>query len=298
MLDEYMSGVAERISPEAPVPVVSLVEHVRKPGGAANAALSIVSLGGSALVVGVAGEDENGKVLRTLLADTSIGDLLVSDPDRPTTTKLRIVASGQQIARLDIEDAAPVNSSVEASVVDRALAQLEDVDAVLVSDYSKGVVSPEVAQRVIAAARARNIPTIVDPKDARVDRYRGATVITPNLAEATRAAHFLGCDATAIEELGAVLTQRLDPTALLITRGADGATLFQLGSGPTHILALERRVFDVTGAGDTVAATIALALATGCDLPLAAQVGVLAAGVAVGKPGTGTVTSDELLAEA
>jgi D-beta-D-heptose 7-phosphate kinase/D-beta-D-heptose 1-phosphate adenosyltransferase len=300
MLDEYIWGDVRRISPEAPVPVVEVGRHTSVPGGAANAALGIVALGGKVMLGGLVGADGAAQRLRDALKDRGIGsDGLIVNPERPTTTKSRIVAGSQQVVRADVESCDPPDGELEEDLLRWIGKEAAAADAVIVSDYAKGVVTARLAQGAIAAANARHIPVVVDPKGIDFSKYRGATVVTPNLSEAERIAGLTIGDERSLYLAGQALAVQLGESAVLVTRGARGMSLLMPGanSHPVHIAAAARNVFDVTGAGDTVAAAVALALASGASLADAARLATVAAGIVVGKVGTSTVTQDELLAE-
>jgi rfaE bifunctional protein kinase chain/domain len=299
MLDEYIWGEVRRVSPEAPVPVVEVRRRTYVPGGAANTAAGAVSLGGRASVAGVVGDDEAAATLRRALEDRGIASAaLVVDAVRPTTVKTRIVASNQQVVRTDVEDRAPLRKELERELLSRLAEEVAAADAVILSDYAKGVVSPAVAQGVIELASRWETPVVADPKGGDYAKYRGAAVVTPNIHEAKRAA---GLDAEGYGDL-AEICQTIAPvlggTALLVTRGVQGMSLFVDGRQLLEIPALAKNVFDVTGAGDTVATTLAIALGCGSSLEDAATLANAAAGVVVGKVGTAPPTLDELRAEA
>jgi D-beta-D-heptose 7-phosphate kinase/D-beta-D-heptose 1-phosphate adenosyltransferase len=301
MLDEYIWGDVRRISPEAPVPVVEVGRLTSVPGGAANAALGIVALGGKATLGGLVGADGAAARLREALKDRGIGsDGLMVNPDRPTTTKSRIVAGSQQVVRADVESRDPPDGALEEDLLRWIEKEAAAADAVIVSDYAKGVVTARLAQGAIAAANARHIPVVVDPKGIDFSKYRGATVVTPNLSEAERVAGMTIGDEQSLYLAGQALAVQLGESAVLVTRGAQGMSLFrpETNSHPVHIAAAARNVFDVTGAGDTVAAAVALSLASGASLADAARLATVAAGIVIGKVGTSPVTLDELLAEA
>ena len=297
MLDQNLWGEVRRISPEAPVPVVELQRESAEPGGAANNAANAAAVGACALLGGIVGDDPEGARLRELLARRGVeaGGVLV-ETGRPTTTKTRIVAHNQQVVRVDRERTAPIESASESALLLWAEAQLRGVGACIISDYAKGVVTPTLAQGIIAAARAAGVPVVVDPKGLDFARYRGAAVVTPNLHEAELAA---GRPARSDAELEGVATQlstALGGAALLVTRGAAGMSLFAPGSEPVHVRAGTQQVYDVTGAGDTAITFLALGIAAGASLPAAMRLANRAAGIVVGKVGTATVSLDELRA--
>jgi len=296
MLDEYLSGQVRRVSQEAPVPVVEARSRTWVPGGAANAAANVVALGGRAVLGGVVGCDRQAKQLREVLGQRGVEtDVLVVDRQRPTTTKTRIVAHGQQVVRVDTERRTALPAPLEYLLLRRSRRCLQNVDACILSDYEKGVVSPRLAERFISMARRAGKPVVVDPKGTNYAKYRGATVITPNLHEAQRALSREANDEADMLETGRLLLDVVEGSALLITRGAQGMSLFRNGSPPVYIPTEARNVFDVTGAGDTVVSTLALALAAGVSLEQAVQLANQAAGIVVGRPGTSTVTPEDLV---
>jgi D-glycero-beta-D-manno-heptose-7-phosphate kinase len=295
MLDHFVFGRVERISPEAPVPIVRFDHEEYRLGGAANVAHNVAALGGRVEIVGTVGNDPEAEQLRRDLAGLSIGTRgIVADADRCTTRKLRVVTTrNQQVARIDYEEDREAGGAVEAAMIARIDSLVNSADAILVSDYLKGVVSRAVAAAAIAAARRRGIPLLVDPKMPHIDYYSGATVITPNHHEA-EAVTFMRIRTT--EDAMAAATcfrERAACESVLITRGEQGMTL--LGpEGHADLPAEAREVSDVTGAGDTVIATMTLALAAGSPLVDAARLANRAAGIVVGKFGPATVTIDEL----
>ena len=295
MLDHFVTGAVDRISPEAPVPVVRFDHESYRLGGAANVAHNVAALGAHVEVVGLIGADDAGRQLRTELDKIGIGSsAVVEDPGRRTTRKLRVVTSrNQQVARIDYEDDREVHGDLEAAIVGRIQQLSESADAILVSDYLKGAVSLGVATAAIAAAHRRGIPLLVDPKVPHIDYYAGASVITPNHLEAEAVTHMrirTNEEATAAARK---FRERAGCESVLVTRGEHGMTL--LGpDGGADLAAEAREVSDVTGAGDTVIATMTLALAAGASLVDAARLANRAAGVVVGKFGPATVSIDEL----
>lgn len=298
MLDEYIWGEVRRISPEAPVPVVEVRRRVYVPGGAGNTAANVVSMGGRAWLGGAVGQDPPAEVLRQVLREHGIDDRgLVVDPARPTTTKTRIVARNQQIVRVDMESRLPLPPELEDALLGYAASRLGEAHVCILSDYAKGVVSARLAEHFIQLAREAGKPVVVDPKGTDYAKYRGATVVTPNVHEVEVA---LNCEINGpmeLQEAGQKLSAILEGSALLITCGPEGMSLFLNGAEVIHIPAVARSVFDVTGAGDTVVAALALALAAGATLQEAACLANYAAGIVVGKFGTATVVLEELLEE-
>lgn len=297
MIDEYVRGEVQRISPEAPVPVLEVRGSERRLGGAANTAANIRRLGGAVAVVGAVGADADADAIRADLERLEIDARLCADPARPTTKKTRFVAQQQQIVRIDHEARTPVAGAVADVAIAAIHAELATAAAVVLSDYAKGVITPEIARAVIVAARERGIPVVVDPKQHDFAIYRDATVITPNLVELERAAAAPTARAAQIAQAVAKLAPVLGSTALLVTRGADGMSLYRPGAldRPFHAAATAHEVFDVTGAGDTVVATLTLALAAGLEIELAIELASLAAGISVSKRGTSTVEPSELV---
>ncbi|MBA3453406.1 MAG: D-glycero-beta-D-manno-heptose-7-phosphate kinase [Deltaproteobacteria bacterium] len=296
MLDEYVRGEVTRISPEAPVPVLEVRElrsNDIRLGGAANAAANIQALGGRASLVGVVGTDDSAETVRKHLEQHGIARLLVADASRPTSRKTRLVAQQQQIVRIDYEKRTPVSGNVATQLKREIEASIPDVHAVVLSDYAKGVITADIARHAIECARKAGLPVIVDPKQRDFSVYRGATVITPNLHELEAAA---GAERFEVEAAVAALLPGLDGAALLVTRSADGMTLFRASTAPFHVRALAKEVFDVTGAGDTVVAALALALGASIPFEQAVELASAAAAVSVSKRGTSTVSPAELAA--
>jgi D-beta-D-heptose 7-phosphate kinase/D-beta-D-heptose 1-phosphate adenosyltransferase len=297
MLDQYLIGDTERLSPEAPVPVVSVRDRRSAPGGAANVAANIVALGAQVALVGVLGSDPGGQALRVALAASGIPeDLLVTHRSRRTTVKTRVIARGQQVVRIDEEDDGPLDDAALPELEDRVTRAVEGADAVILEDYNKGVLTPVVIRLAIDRARARHLPIVVDPKFQHFFDYRGATLFKPNrreLAEALGAA----IDLARPEALRAVYA-RLEVDWMLLTLGAGGMQLVGRG-GETHAIpSRAREVFDISGAGDTVTAWSAAALAAGATALEAALAANLAASIEVGKAGVATVSPAEVLAAA
>lgn len=294
MLDEYIWGEVNRISPEAPVPVVDVRERTALAGGAANAAAGVVALGGSALLAGVIGADAGGDALREALRETGVDQAgVVVQEGRMTTTKVRVVAHAQHVVRADSETREPLSPEHEVQIVRWIRERMPEADALLISDYNKGVVTDAVAMAGIEAASSTGRPVVVDSKGVHYTKYRGATVITPNVLDAGKAAnvHIEGEDH--LREAARRLSETCGGAALLVTRGAAGMTLFSVDH-PLHVPAQAREVYDVTGAGDTVVAALAVALGRDVALPDAVRLANAAAGIVVGKVGTSTVTLDEL----
>lgn len=290
MLDRYWHGSVDRISPEAPVPVVRVSREVETIGGAANVAFNITTLGAIASFVGVVGDDEPGRKLEALMQQTGIQTHLARDAGLQTTVKLRVIGRQQQLLRLDFENE-PDHEAL-ASQTDAFLRLLPDHDAVLFSDYGKGGLAH--IHSMMAAARSAGKPVLIDPKGSDYTRYSGATVITPNRAELQQV---IGPwrDEADLRTRAQNLRQTLQLDALLLTRSEEGMTLFD-AAGEQHVSAQAREVFDVTGAGDTVIATLAALVAAGQPLRTAMAWANRAGGLVVGKFGTATVSYEELFA--
>ena len=295
MLDHYLWGHTTRISPEAPVPVVGIDSETFRPGGAANAIHNLHELGAEVGAVGVVGNDANGKKLKDLLAAERV-DLggVVTDPDRPTTSKMRIIARGQHIVRADREATSPVSGSVVRRLIE-SIHEARQIDALFVSDYAKGVVTPELMDAVRDTMRRLNRPAIVDPKGRNFDKYFGVTAISPNQAEALGALNLEEADEEGVIAAGHELLKRLELQTVYMTRSEKGVSLLERNGQVVHIPAMAQEVFDVSGAGDTTAAVYTLALMAGASPPEAAYVGNLSGGVVCGKVGVATVSTGELL---
>ncbi|MDO9708511.1 bifunctional D-glycero-beta-D-manno-heptose-7-phosphate kinase/D-glycero-beta-D-manno-heptose 1-phosphate adenylyltransferase HldE [Paracraurococcus lichenis] len=295
MLDRFLYGAVDRISPEAPVPVVRLGRTLAMAGGAGNVARNISALGGEAVLVGLVGQDAAAAELRALLAaDPRIADALVGSPARPTICKMRVIAGNQQVVRLDDEVAAAADAAERAALVAAVEAALPGCAALILSDYAKGVLAPEVIAAAIAAAGRLGLPVLADPKSDDFAQYRGAGCLTPNAKELARAARMpVGTEAEVAAAARQVMAAAGLP-ALLCTRAEKGMTLVLAEGGVHSVPAEAREVFDVSGAGDTVIAALALAHAAGQPLPEAMRIANAAAGIVVGKLGTATVTADEL----
>lgn len=294
MLDEYLRGDVTRISPEAPVPVLEVRAHDWTLGGAANAAANIQALGGATTLIGVVGEDDTAAILAGQLDQRGIANRTVPDPDRPTSKKTRLVAQQQQIVRIDHEKRHPIAGAIADAVCRAIDAAIGQAQALVLSDYAKGVVTRDIARHAIAAARRAGIPAIVDPKQRDFGIYGGATLITPNLHELEAAAP--GVHPFDVVRAAEGLLPAIDGAALLVTRSADGMTLFRPGGPPVHVPAIAREVFDVTGAGDTVVATLALALGARVPIEQAVRLASVTAAISVSKRGTSTVSPGELAA--
>jgi D-beta-D-heptose 7-phosphate kinase/D-beta-D-heptose 1-phosphate adenosyltransferase len=297
MLDEFIWGDVTRISPEAPVPVVNIQRESTRLGGAANVLANIASLGASANVIGVIGNDSAGEKLgATLRAQANNGtrESLIVDDHRPTTIKTRIIAQHQMVVRADREHRGHVNGSVEARIIETAKAAISEADALVVSDYDKGVVTPAILAAILPLAYGR-IPVLVDPKIRNFDSYKPATLVTPNHHEALRLTNSEEDTDEGLTTAAHKIRQRLSCDAVLITRGDRGMMLVEGDQDPVCVETAAREVFDVTGAGDTVIATLATAMAAGASMKEAAVLANHAAGIVVGKLGTATANAEEVI---
>jgi rfaE bifunctional protein kinase chain/domain len=297
MLDRYWWGSVSRISPEAPVPVVQLEKTSLVPGGAANVAVNIAALGATPHLIGVVGDDDEGKFLSEILNKSNISpDLLLKLEERPTTVKTRIVAHNQHVVRIDNEKTNFLQAEQEEALWLSIENKLNNVDLVVISDYAKGLLSRSLLARLITSARKNNKHILIDPKGKDYTKYAGATLLTPNRREAREACNFE--DQQTIDDVataGKTLISRINLQALLITQGEDGMTLFQDGEAPVHFPTKARTVYDVTGAGDTVIAALAVAMAAGASLLQAAELSNISAGLVVEEVGTTTINQEKLI---
>jgi D-beta-D-heptose 7-phosphate kinase/D-beta-D-heptose 1-phosphate adenosyltransferase len=296
MLDRFVWGRVSRISPEAPVPVVEVEREECHLGGAANVARNLESLGARVLLLGVVGDDDAGRLLRGALAERGLSDeAVLDDLSRRTTVKTRILAQGQQVVRADWESTHDLAGDVESRAREALKMVVPRSKALVLSDYAKGTLTPALIAEAIELARAQGVPVLVDPKLRRYRLYRKVRLLTPNSSEAERFTGIAIRSEAELEEAARAILAEIECEAVLITRGEQGMSLFERGRSPVHIPTAAREVFDVSGAGDTVIGTAALALATGLSLPRAAELANRAAGIVVGKLGTATVLPEELL---
>ena len=296
MLDHYVTGEVERISPEAPVPVVHVSSETHRLGGAGNVARNITALGGAPTLFSVRGPDTVGETMSAMLKDHGVDARLVTDPQRITSRKTRIMAQNQQIVRIDRETPEPVTGQALDQLLDAADAAMDEHHVIILSDYGKGVVSDAFMRRLLALVDARTPRplVLVDPKTVNYPLYPGVDLLTPNAKEASEGAGIPAKGRDGVIRAGLALFKRLKCRHLLVTLGADGMALFESPERVRHIPTLARKVFDVTGAGDTVIATLALGLAAGQDLATAAVLANYAAGLAVAQVGAATVAPEEL----
>lgn len=298
ILDRFIFGKVNRISPEAPVPVVDVVNESFLLGGAANVANNIIALGSKVSIAGIIGRDTAGKYLRELLEQKNIGAGGVLEDNRHTTVKTRVVAHNQQVVRFDREDRRRLEGKNLSLMLNYIKEAIPEHDVVIVSDYSKGIVSASVIKALVKYARPNRTFIAVDPKVGHFHFYKNVSLITPNLLEASQGSGVDIRDEKSLLKAGKTLMNRLSCESLLITRGEDGMSLFERSTAKeintTHIPTVAKKVFDVTGAGDTVIAAFALAYAAGASLQCAAVIANHAAGIVVGEVGTAVATPDIL----
>lgn len=298
VLDHYVVGSVARISPEAPVPVVHVSEERYLLGGAGNVARNVVSLGGEAVVIGVCGRDRDGEVLARLLRDCGVVAHTVCDSGRPTIRKTRVIAQNQQMVRVDYEQTHKVGDEVLDQVFDQLRHAVEGAGVVIVSDYGKGLVTRRFMQRLmdLLDGLSERPKVYVDPKVRNFDLYKGVDILTPNTKEAAEGAGVIVADRDSVVMAGARIFRKLGCANLLITLGPDGMALFESPDSVLRIPTAARKVFDVTGAGDTVIAALALATAAGSDLVTACAIANVAAGIVVAEVGTAAATMDSVRA--
>jgi len=290
MVDHYIWGDVNRISPEAPVPVVDVLSESVLLGGAGNVAHNICALGGTALLCGVVGEDQAGEWLKRELQSKGILiEGVISEKGRPTTQKTRIVARQQHVVRYDHEKAADVTPKTERYLLDYLMDQMKQADCMVISDYAKGVITKGLLSKALPIAYKKDMPVIVDPKIKHFSLYKKITIITPNHREASQGSGIDIVDDVTLGQAGRAILKQIQGRAVLITRGEQGMSLFEQDGSVTHIPTVAKEVFDVTGAGDTVVATLSLALAAGATFVESALLANAAAGVVVGMVGTAVI---------
>jgi D-beta-D-heptose 7-phosphate kinase/D-beta-D-heptose 1-phosphate adenosyltransferase len=295
MLDEYVWGSASRISPEAPVPVVEIKSRTFNAGGAANTLSNIISLGAEATLMGVIGNDQNGGLLKKILVESGIGTKhIITDRQRPTTYKVRILAQGQQVMRADQEDTNPVNDAVTSKLIRRIDKIAGEIDGIAISDYNKGVIGPRLMSRLINLSKEKGKILVADLKPQNAEWFKGATMVTPNRLEASQISGINITDNQTLYDAGKAIQARMGIAYVLITLGEGGMALFAEGKSMTQIPAVSTQVYDVTGAGDTVLATVAASLSLGHKIQDAVRLANFAAAIVVRKRGTATVSAAEL----
>ncbi|MDO9308082.1 MAG: D-glycero-beta-D-manno-heptose-7-phosphate kinase [Deltaproteobacteria bacterium] len=296
MLDEYLWGKAERISPEAPVQVVDVLREELRLGGAGNVVNNLVALGAQVAVCSVIGDDQNGWSLLKEFGRRNVAtDAIFLDPGRRTSRKTRVVAANQQIVRIDRESREALPAAFEKQICDWIAAHISEFKVIVLSDYSKGVLTPAVIAAIVSLAAETGIAVLVDPKGNDYVRYSGATLLTPNRKEAEAASGIAIRDAASLTQAANAIMETVGLRHLLITRSEEGMSLFSKGKEVVHIPTVAREVFDVSGAGDTVLAALAVGIASGCGMAEAAKLANVAAGIAVGKLGTSIVTPQEII---
>ena len=296
VLDHYVWGKVTRISPEAPVPVVNVTRENHLLGGAANVVQNIHALGGKVRLCGVIGRDEAGsQVLDLLKAQNIPADGLIIEQARPTTVKTRVIAHNQQVVRFDRETKDRIHKESHERIYKQVRhCILDGLDGIVISDYCKGVVTAELVRDIVRIARKHRVPVSVDPKVSHFGMYRGVTILTPNILEASQGSKVEIEDEPSLLRAGALLLRKLRCAAVLITRGEQGMSLFERSGSVINIPTMAREVFDVTGAGDTVIATLTLAMASGAKTVDAARIANYAAGIVVAVVGTASVTATAL----
>jgi len=296
ILDEFKWGSVSRISPEAPVPVVKINRESFMPGGSLNVANNVKVLKGHVIPVGILGKDLVGRMLvKTMRREGINTGGVIYDPKRPTTLKTRVIAHHQQVVRFDKEHAEDITPNDRKAIVQFVKKNIQEIDVLVIEDYGKGVVTPQLLKPILQIARKAKTPVLVDPKEEHFHYYKGATALTPNRYEAYSALSTKVNGKVKVEEVGKKLLKRLQLECILMTLGEEGMALFERNGQITKIPTAAREIFDVSGAGDTVIAVFALALAGGAKFQEAAYLANVAAGVVVGKLGTATVDQNELL---
>jgi len=296
ILDHYIFGEVDRVSPEAPVPVVWANTEKFVGGGAVNVALNLIELGAEVYLCGVIGDGHYGKVLLSLIKDKNINtSLIIHDKNRPTTLKTRIVAQHQQVVRLDWESKDFLSPEVNSRVLNKIKKEMDSFDGIIIEDYGKGVINPELVDVLVRESKNKEKVVTVDPKEEHFDYYQNVTAMTPNLKEAQIAAGMKIRSLDDVDLVGSRIMHKLQPKALLVTMGESGMKLFQEDGKTYHIPTYALEVYDVTGAGDTVISVYTLSLASGASFVEAAVISNCAAGIVVEKLGAATTTKPELM---
>lgn len=295
ILDEYIWGDVSRISPEAPVPVVNIMDETRRLGGAANVLNNIISLGGKAVLCGVAGDDESGKYLSKQIVNLGVTpEGVIIDQSRCTSVKTRVIAHNQQVVRFDRENREPVGPDNIKKLIKVIKDNLKIIDAIIIADYGKGVISSKLIRGIKKLISGTDVILSVDPKVENFKYYQGVDIITPNHHEAGSFCRFEITDEDSLIRAGNYILDKIKCKSVLITQGKDGMTLFEKGSDPCHIPTVARKVFDVSGAGDTVISALSMGLASGMNKQSAALISNFASGIVVGEVGTSTVSVKDL----
>ena len=295
MIDEYLWGDVDRISPEAPVPVVAVNRKTRTLGGAGNVINNLVSMGAMVTAIGTAGQGQGGQIILEKLSALGVGTSgIIKEADRPTTRKTRVIASNQQVVRIDQEIKQRISSETEGKILDLLKDEISRSHLLIISDYAKGLVTRELVAGAVELAQREKIPVLADPKSKDFGRYAGVSLMTPNKKEAALAANMEISDFRDLAQAGKIITEQAKLERLLITCGKDGMVLFEDGKIIHTIESKARQVFDVSGAGDTVISLLGLGLAAGASFEESAAIANTAAGIVVGKVGTATASIDEL----
>ena len=296
LLDQFIWGEVSRISPEAPVPVVWVKDEDLMPGGACNVASNLSKLGAQVSIVGIVGNDNNGRILKGLMAEQNVNiDGVVTDESRPTTLKTRVIAHHQQVVRIDREDTRDFPASDVARIKEYLRGKIKSFDGIIIEDYGKGVVTEELLKTIVPLAKRYGKIVAVDPKENHFSYYKGVSVITPNNHEVSKAVGYPITDEASIMKASGELINKLKLDVLLLTRGEKGMMVVRKGKPPKSIPTIAQEVFDVSGAGDTVIAVYTLAMVSGGSPIVSAHIANCAAGIVVGKVGTATVETGELI---
>jgi len=296
MVDHYVYGTVTRISPEAPVPVIKVETESYKLGGAANAINNIKSLGGDVEAIGVIGIDDTGRILLNLLNEKSIDtEGIILCGNRSTTVKTRIIGNDQQIVRIDTESKKPLDTETTQQILKNIKDEIKNFNAILISDYDKGMITHYLLDKLIPMARSSNIPIIVEPKVENLLNYKNTTVVVSDLTELSQASSIKPINETSIRNMGQWLLTHLDCNGVLITRGKKGISLFEKDKVVKHFPGAVKEMYNVTGVKDVITSVMALALANGSDMSTAAEIASVASTLAAGKVGTITITREDLL---
>ena len=297
ILDEFIWGKVSRISPEAPVPVVWVENESFMPGGACNVANNINSLGAKAYLVGTVGPDDRAGILKGELEHRGVNvDGILTDSQRPTILKTRVIAHQQQVVRIDKEKVDPIRKNAIKRLVNHVESVIGDMDGVIIEDYGKGLITPELLNKIVPLAKKKKKIIAVDPKEEHFTSYRGVTLLTPNNKEASKAAGFEIKDKATLKKAGFEILKKLKVKILLVTLGENGMMVFEAGRAPKKIETIAQEVYDVSGAGDTVISSYVLSLISESNPIQAAHIANCAAGIVVGKVGIAVVTQDEVIA--
>lgn len=295
LLDQYIWGDVSRISPEAPVPIVWVKDDEFMPGGACNVANNLAKLGAQVSIIGIIGRDEKGDMLKNLLKDKNIStEGIITDRQRSTILKTRVMARHQQVVRIDRENVAEVENRHLSMIRDYLKQNIRDIDGVIIEDYGKGMITPALLKIVVPLAKKHNKIIAVDPKESHFSYYKGVSVITPNHHEAAKAVGFSINNSEQLKQAGMRLMRKLKTEVILITLGEEGMMVFENNKNPRRIPTLAQEVFDVSGAGDTVIAVYTLSVVSGASPIIAAHIANCAAGIVVGKIGAAVVDKEEL----